>query len=169
MLLNSCSNVMRADVHLMSFACLSPTVTLLDISDCCLYPIAFGPIDGLRHLPNLETLDLSSSCVENAFEASMHTAIRGLAASLITLRSLNLVNSSFLVDLMIDDESWRGVSLPMKGLTSLKLSQPEAKTWPWWEGHNVASVFDASIAAWRTVVASIKQVRLQFVDVKFVF
>jgi hypothetical protein len=157
---------MHADVRLMSFSRLSPTLTMLDISDCYINTpdFEFGPIQQLRYLPNLETLDLSKSCFEGAFEPPMHTALRGLAG-LTALRALNLVNSSFIMDLMMEDTSWRGVSLPLTGLTSLKLSQPEAKLCTWWERHNAINVFDASIAAWRTVVASVKQVRFQFVDV----
>jgi hypothetical protein len=153
---------MRADaahLRLMSFAWLSPTVTLLDISDCCISAFHFGPIHELRSLPNLHTLDLSKCCFEDAVEAPMHTAVRNLA-SVTTLRALNLVNSSFLMDLMIDVESWREVCLPLKGLTSLKLSQPKTRLWTWWEGYHSTNVFDASIAAWRAVVASIRQVQL---------
>jgi hypothetical protein len=70
---------------------------------------------------------------------------------------------------MMEDTSWRGVSLPLTGLTSLKLSQPETKLWTWWESRNETNVFDASIAAWRTVAASVKQVRFHFVDAMFAF
>jgi hypothetical protein len=162
-------NAMHADVRSMSFSRLSPTLTMLDISDCCINTpeSEFGPIQQLRYLPNLETLDLSRCCFDDEFGPPILTAIRGLA-SLTALRALNLVNSTFLMELMTEDTGWGGVSLPLQltCLTSLKLSQPDTKLWTWWETHNSIHVFDASVAAWRRIGASVKQVRFQLVDAK---
>jgi hypothetical protein len=145
---------------------------MLDISDCYINTpeSEFAPIRQLRHLPNLEALDLSKSCFEDAVGLAprIHRAIQGLA-SVSTLRALNLINSTFLMDLMMDVSSWPGVCLPLNGLTSLKLSQPQTQLWTWWDRYHSANVYDASIAAWRAVAASVKQVRLQFVDLKFSF
>jgi hypothetical protein len=164
---------MHADERLMCFSRLSPTVTMLDISDCCINTPESerGTLQQLRYLPNLETLDVSRCCFETERRRPILTAIRGLA-SLNSLRALNLVNSTFLMDLMLEGSSWGGVSLPLTGLTSLKLSQPETKLWTWWETHMIlanmlTNVFDASVAAWRKIGASVKQVRIQLIDTKF--